>query len=177
MKSYCFGCRSGQLPFIQAARQSAFERDPRLGWALALLWQKCDFWDTHGIHPADTVLPRRGTTRFKRVLESVLRSDRWDRSVFSGPERRRRWSDEERRLILAEAFSPGACAAQVARRHDVSAGLVYAWRRKLVEMGREADDPALLAPGFVEATIVEDGEGISADRAPALSSTWRAASG
>jgi transposase len=89
-------------------------------------------------------------------------------TVFSGPERRRRWSDEDRRVILAEAFSPGACVAQVARRHDVSTGLVYTWRRKLVETGREADDPALLAPGFAEATIVEDGEGISADRAPAL---------
>lgn len=89
-------------------------------------------------------------------------------TVFSGPERRRRWSGEERRLILAEAFSPGACVAQVARRHDVSTGLVYTWRRKLVEMGREADDHALLAPGFAEATIVEDGGGISADRAPAL---------
>jgi transposase len=89
-------------------------------------------------------------------------------TVFSGPERRRRWSDEERRLILAEAFSPGACVAQVARRHDVSTGLVYTWRRKLVEMGREADDPALLAPGFAEATIIEDDEGKPADCAPAL---------
>jgi transposase len=39
-------------------------------------------------------------------------------TVFSGPERRRRWSDEERRLILAEAFSPEACVAQVARCFD-----------------------------------------------------------
>ena len=39
-------------------------------------------------------------------------------TVFSGPERRRRWSDEERRLILAEASSPEACVAQVARCFD-----------------------------------------------------------
>jgi hypothetical protein len=32
-------------------------------------------------------------------------------TVFSGPERRRRWSDEERLQILTEAFSPGACVA------------------------------------------------------------------
>jgi transposase len=33
-------------------------------------------------------------------------------TVFSGPERRRRWSEEERVQILAEAFSPGACVTQ-----------------------------------------------------------------
>lgn len=37
-------------------------------------------------------------------------------TVFSGPERRRRWSDEERLEILKEAFAPGACVAEVARR-------------------------------------------------------------
>ena len=52
-------------------------------------------------------------------------------TVFSGPERRRRWSDEGRGRILAEAFAPGACAAEVARRHDVSTGLLYTWRKKL----------------------------------------------
>jgi transposase len=35
-------------------------------------------------------------------------------TVFSGRERRRRWSDEERTRILAEAFLPGACVAAVA---------------------------------------------------------------
>ena len=46
-------------------------------------------------------------------------------TVFSGPERRRRWSEEERVQILTEAFSPGACVAEVARRHDVSTALIY----------------------------------------------------
>jgi transposase-like protein len=58
-------------------------------------------------------------------------------TVFSGPERRRRWSEEDRRQILAEAFLPGACVAEVARRHDVSTGLVYTWRRKLREARAE----------------------------------------
>lgn len=64
-------------------------------------------------------------------------------TVFSGPERRRRWSDEGRAGILEEAFSPGACVAEVARRHDVSTGLLYTWRQKLRR--------ALAVPGFVEA--------------------------
>ena len=44
-------------------------------------------------------------------------------TVFSGPERRRRWSDEERLQILSEAFAPGACVAEVCRRPEPMNGL------------------------------------------------------
>ena len=67
-------------------------------------------------------------------------------TVFSGPERRRRWSEEQRVQILAEAFSPGACVADVARRHDVSTALIYSWRNKLRQSVAE--------PGFAEAVVV-----------------------
>jgi len=50
-------------------------------------------------------------------------------TILAGPERRRRWSEEERLRILAEAFAPGASVTEVARRHDVSRGLIYQWRR------------------------------------------------
>ena len=79
-------------------------------------------------------------------------------TVFSGPERRRRWSDEERLQILTEAFSPGSCVSEVARRHDVSTALVYTWRRKLREAAAEpmpGEDPE---PSFAEAVMVQDGE-------------------
>jgi transposase len=36
--------------------------------------------------------------------------------VLSGPERRRRWSAEQKRSIVAEAFAPGASVCEVARR-------------------------------------------------------------
>jgi transposase len=80
-------------------------------------------------------------------------------TVFSGPERRRRWSDGERLQIVAEAFAPGARVADVCRRHDVSSGLIYTWRRKLREAGavQEANVPeALPAPMFAEAVMGED---------------------
>jgi transposase len=51
--------------------------------------------------------------------------------VMSGPERRRRWSAEEKRLIVAEAFSPEASVCEVARRRDVVAGQIYRWRNEL----------------------------------------------
>ncbi|WP_210334894.1 transposase [Mesorhizobium mediterraneum] len=66
-------------------------------------------------------------------------------TLLTGPERRRRWNEEERRQILEEAFSPGACVTQVARRHDVSTALIYTWRRKLCQ-----PDPD---PCFTEAVV------------------------
>jgi len=51
--------------------------------------------------------------------------------VLSGPERRRRWSAEQKRSIVAEAFAPGASVCEVARRRDVVPGQIYRWRRDL----------------------------------------------
>lgn len=89
-------------------------------------------------------------------------------TVYSGPERRRRWSEDERRLILTEAFSPGACVAEVARRHDVSTALVYTWRRKLLETAAEPSVSVEHEPDFAEAAIVDGGEGMSTVHGPAM---------
>lgn len=64
-------------------------------------------------------------------------------TVFSMPERRRRWSDEERLQIVAKAFAPGVRVADVCLRHDVSSGLIYTWRRNLFDAGaaQEAEGP------------------------------------
>ena len=75
-------------------------------------------------------------------------------TVFSGPERRRRWSDEERLQILNEAFAPGACVAEVARRRDVSTALVYTWRRKLRDAHAEPEPADLAAPRFAAAVMI-----------------------
>ena len=64
-------------------------------------------------------------------------------SLITGPERRRRWRDEEKLAILAEAFSPGAIVTDVARRRDVATSLIYQWRRQAA------------GPGFVEAVVAE----------------------
>ncbi len=78
-------------------------------------------------------------------------------TVFSGPERRRRWSDEQRLQILTEAFAPGACPTDVARRHEISTGQLYTWRRKLaVDPAHPVDDGH--APGFAEAVVINGGD-------------------
>ena len=51
--------------------------------------------------------------------------------VLSSPERRRRWSAEQKRSLVAEAFASGASVCEVARRMDVVPSLIYRWRQEL----------------------------------------------
>ena len=67
-------------------------------------------------------------------------------TVLTGPERRRRWGDEDQRRILAAAFAPGATVAAVARQYEVATSLIYKWRRAL--RARET--------GFAEVVVVPD---------------------
>jgi transposase len=48
--------------------------------------------------------------------------------VIVGVERRRRWRPDEKLRILAELDEPGATFAEVARRHEISRGLLWQWR-------------------------------------------------
>jgi transposase len=67
-------------------------------------------------------------------------------TVLVGPERRRRWSLDEQRRLVATAFAPGAVVTQVARDNDVSTSLLYKWRQ-----GARAER----APTFVPAVLAE----------------------
>lgn len=58
-------------------------------------------------------------------------------------DRRRLFSQEQKLAILEEAFAPGAHVAAVARRHEISTGQLYTWRRKAMA--------AIAGPAFVEA--------------------------
>ncbi len=42
---------------------------------------------------------------------------------------RRRWPEEAKRKIVEETFQPGASVAIVARRYELNANVVFAWRR------------------------------------------------
>ena len=71
------------------------------------------------------------------------------------PATRRIRTLEEKLKILAEASKPGASVALVARKHEVNANLVFAWRRLqrrgLLEERRHA--PPLLPVKITEPTI------------------------
>jgi len=50
-------------------------------------------------------------------------------TLITGPERRRRWSEEQKLELLAEAFGPGGSVTETARRADIHTSLLYRWRR------------------------------------------------
>jgi transposase len=67
--------------------------------------------------------------------------------VFTGPERRRRFSVAEKRSIVGLAFALGAVVSEVARQADVCPSLIYRWRRELGTAG-----------GFAEVVVARIGD-------------------
>jgi transposase len=51
--------------------------------------------------------------------------------VIARGERRRRWSIEEKREIVAESLQPGIAPSEIIRRHGISSGQLYTWRPQL----------------------------------------------
>ena len=84
--------------------------------------------------------------------------------VLSGPERRRRWSLEEKAAIVAEAILPGARVSEIARRHGISRGHLYTWRREAGHAIRK-DGAALRLPKLVPVMIAG---GAEAPKPPAV---------
>ena len=74
------------------------------------------------------------------------------RAEITGVVRRRRWNDEEKGRIVAEAIAPGAVIADVARRHDLAPQHLSNWI-KTARDGRFAL-PADAMPSFVPVVSV-----------------------
>jgi transposase-like protein len=72
--------------------------------------------------------------------------------IITGIERRRRWRLEEKLQIVAETEQPGASFADVARRHEVSRGLLWNWRSQ-VRRGALVAEPM---PTFLPVQITAD---------------------
>lgn len=70
--------------------------------------------------------------------------------LITGDTRRRRWTAQEKAVILAESFRPGASVAEVARRHGVSRGLLWTWRHQARKRGMVGE------PSFVPVRIVDE---------------------
>ena len=77
--------------------------------------------------------------------------------VLVGPERRRRWSVEQRQAIVAAAFGSGAVVRDVARQADVTPSLIYRWRRGL-----------RAANGFAQVLVAPAGDGVAISPEPAI---------
>jgi transposase len=53
--------------------------------------------------------------------------------VITRGERRRVWTDLQKHDIVLESMVPGGSPIAVARRHGIGTGLLYTWRRQMVE--------------------------------------------
>ena len=58
--------------------------------------------------------------------------------VITSVQRRRRWSVAEKIRLVEEALEPGMSVSFVARKHGLSPSLLFNWRRRMAEGGREA---------------------------------------
>ena len=65
-------------------------------------------------------------------------------TIISGAERRRVWTDDQKRALVAAACEPGASVAEIARRADLRPSQLYRWRRDLAEP---------VSPGFAAVTV------------------------
>jgi len=71
--------------------------------------------------------------------------------IITGVERRRRWRDEDKLRIVAEAEAPGAVFALVARRHEISRGQLWKWRGQ-VRRGELV--PVPMVPEFIPVRVM-----------------------
>jgi transposase len=66
-----------------------------------------------------------------------------------GKRRRRIWSEEEKRRIMAETREPGSSVSIVARRHDLNANLLFTWRRTIGAASGTDGDAMRLVPAVI----------------------------
>jgi transposase len=78
--------------------------------------------------------------------------------IITGVERRRRWRDEDKLRIVAEAEAPGAVLVAVARRHEVSRGQLFEWRRQ-VRRGELVAAP--MVPEFMPVRVMAPSESMA----------------
>jgi transposase len=83
--------------------------------------------------------------------------------LLTGPERRRRWSAEDKARIVEESLVPGVRVADVARRWQLCPQQVFAWRREA--RATMAKKPAMSPAAAFVPIVSEDAPAAVATRA------------
>ena len=91
-----------------------------------------------------------------------------------GVERRRRWGREDKLRIVRESLAPNAVVTALARRYEISTGLLYTWRKQALAGLLEGFTPVRIAPDAGSAVVPADDArhrftGVPASRPGALS--------
>jgi transposase len=82
-------------------------------------------------------------------------------TVLGRVERRRRFSVEQKLVVVAEASAPGATISEIARRHEVLPAQVFKWRR-LAELGVIGIPGTSELPSFVAVEITQEAASLPA---------------
>ena len=69
-----------------------------------------------------------------------------DGDFAPGRRRRRSWTRDEKRRIVEESLQEGTSIAEVARRHELNANLLFTWRRKMGVEPTEQPGPIPILP-------------------------------
>src|SRR3954452_2317643 len=86
--------------------------------------------------------------------------------VITRGERRRLWSLEQKREIVAESLGPALTPTEVARKHGISSGLLYNWRRQI--LGEQMALARRAPPGFTQVEIERAQTDLSTQRLEAV---------
>jgi transposase len=69
--------------------------------------------------------------------------------IITGHERRRHYTDDDKARLVGETVGPGQSVITVARRHGISASLLYRWRRAEFGVAQRARSAPRLIPVHV----------------------------
>lgn len=84
--------------------------------------------------------------------------------VLAGPERRRRWSVEEKLRVLAQSTSPGSTPSLTCRLHGISTGQLSTWRKQFRSGALTGFVPVSITPDAVPAAAPDAVDRKSPDR-------------
>jgi transposase-like protein len=72
--------------------------------------------------------------------------------VIARTERRRSWSLEQKRAIVAESFAGYRSVSAIARKHAISPGQLFTWRRQILACDLDVAAPP--SPHFARADVI-----------------------
>lgn len=93
--------------------------------------------------------------------------------VITGVERRRRWSIEEKREIVAESLGPDVRPSEIIRKHGITSSQLYAWRQQLAR--RVAEQSARVPASFARVDVATGEQAGRAPETPAVTVATRSA--
>ena len=107
----------------------------------------CRLWGWHAgrERPVDDSSYEPLSSTLKERIEVTVRA-----------ERRRRWRAEQKLQIVKETLAPGVITSLVARRHGISTGLLYTWRKQALAGAMAGFMPVRIVSEALPVPLAED---------------------